>query len=290
MPDALSVPVPAARQQFGLGLFAGVACLMDIVLLQGWLQGRHAMLEVIALHTGLAIGLGALAMLARRRFSQPILVRVILLILFGPLGGPALMIAAPAAPASRRKEAGPAPATASRTAGPVSADDIYDRIVQGRRHPLPRSPLCSLLQTFAAGSFPQQQEAIAAMSRAYHPDMRPALSAALASPTPAIRVQAAAVYAKLRRTYETRAKELLGSGRSADPPCGPGLAAECLTVAESGFVDPETVRALKDVSARLAVSSRSLALPAAQGPEAPAPWPALRPLPRLKRHACGGLG
>lgn len=290
MSDVLSGAVPATRPQFGLSLFAGIACLMDIVLLQGWIQGRLAMVEVIALHTGLVLGLGALAMLVRRQFSQPILVRVILLILFGPLGGPALMIAAPAALASRRDEVRAQSASAARTEAAPSADDIFDRIEQGRRHPLNGSPPRSLLKTLAAGSLHQQQEALAAISRAYHPDMRPALAAALASPTPALRVQAAAVYAKLRGTYEARAKELLALGKTGDLPADPALAAECLTVAASGFVDPETAGLLKDLSAQLADSSRSPDPSAARMPEAPVAWSGLKPLPRLKRHACGGLG
>lgn len=290
MAEVQSGSTPVPRLDFGPSLFAGLACLMDILLLQGWLRGQSAMIEVIALHICFALAIGAVAMLVRRGVSQSILVRVIILILFGPLGGPALMIAMPAASASRPEKAGAAPATARPSANPVSADDLFDQIMQGRRHPLPQRPFSSFLKTFTAGTFNQQQEAIAAMSRSYHPDMRPALGAALASPIPALRVQAAAVYAKLRSTHEARAKELLVLSKTDDLPSAPDLAADCLTVAESGFVDAETQSLLRKLSARLAGSTPPHASPPAQRHASQMLRPALQPAPRLKRYACGGLG
>lgn len=79
-------------------------------------------------------------------------------------------------------------------------------------------------------------------------------------------------------------------GKTGDLPADAALAAECLTVAGSGFVDPETAGLLKDLSARLADSSRSPDPSAARKPDVSVACSGLQPLPRLKRHACGGLG
>lgn len=289
MSEVLPAPAVARRVELGPSLFAGLACLGDIVLLRGWLSGQFAMVEVIALHSGLALALGALAHLAQRRPSQSVLVRVLVLLLFGPLGGPALMIAAPAAHAARRPAADAVTGAASRVTSTSRTEDLFNQIRQGRRHPLPQQPPGGFLEIFRAGTLQQQQEAIAAISRAYHPEMRPALGAALASPVPALRVQAAAVYAKLRGTHEARAKELLASGEAGVPPSAPDFAAECARVAQSGFVDGDTQRRLRELSLK-------------PGPSAPSPvsvpdqrlprWEAetvLQPAPRLRRYACGGL-
>ena len=90
-------------------------------------------------------------------------------------------------------------------------------------------PAPAFLDRLACGTLDQQQGAIAAISRDYHPNMRPALMAALASPVPALRVQAAAVFARLRGTYGERAKALLA--------CEDASAQDLQEVAASGFVD-----------------------------------------------------
>jgi len=273
----------------GAPLLTGLAALGDILLLQAWLNGDLLMIAVMALHLGLTLAFGALFWLLCGRSTSPVLASFAIMALFGPFGGPVLMmigpgVVAPAARAARPRRRAPSPEQPRD-----AAEDLFDQICQRRRHPLPRDGMAGFLHTFEAGTLRQQQEAIAAISRAYHPDMRPALSAALASPVPALRVQAAAVYAKLRGTYGNRAKEILADpGQSRDR-------AAILEVAASGFVDEDTCGRLLALAAedRSPVPDPTLPDPTLPNPTLPAPTlprrPALEAMPRLKRYSCGGL-
>lgn len=275
----LAVSLPRGT---GLGppLLTGLAALGDILLLQAWLGQGLLMILVMALHLCLALAFGALSWLVCGQSRSRALASFAILALFGPFGGPVVVMIGPghvpaatqAAPARRR--------TLSPAQPRDAADDLFDQICQRRRHPLPQDGMAGFLQTFRVGTLRQQQEAIAAISRAYHPDMRPALSAALASPVPALRVQAAAVYAKLRGTYGNRAKEILAdAGQLRDR-------AAILEVAGSGFVDENTCGKLLD----LAAQDRPLLLvPPLPVPPAPSRRRALGAVPRLKRYSCGGL-
>ena len=270
----LAVPLPRSPGA-GRSLLTGLAALGDILLLQAWLGGDLLMTAVMALHLGLALAFGALSWLLCGRSASPALAGFAILALFGPFGGPVLMMIGPGHASPATPLAGDARPALPPAPPRDAAEDLFDQICQRRRHPLPRHGTAGFLHTFQAGTLRQQQDAIAAISRAYHPDMRPALSAALASPVPALRVQAAAVYARLRGTYGDRAKAIL-----ADPG-QPRDRAAVLEVAASGFVDDET-------------SARLLDLAAQDGPAAPAipvppRRPALQPMPRLKRYSCGGL-
>lgn len=241
---------PVAARGLHSGLFVGLACLGDLLLLRAGLLGQLAMTSVMALHVVLALLLGAWDRIARGRLSQATLVRVVLLLLFGPLGGPALMVLTATA-RQRAAKAAPLAALPMQAVAAGSPHDLYEQIRQGRRHPHPQQPLSSFHETFLTGSLHRQQAAIAAISRSYHPHMRPALAAALASPVPALRVQAAAVHARLRGGFQARAKELLALDGDA-PVHDRALAGECERVAASGFVDARTEARLLDLSARLA--------------------------------------
>ncbi|MTE01485.1 hypothetical protein GIY56_14445 [Paracoccus sp. YIM 132242] len=271
MARELARPLPRSAG-FAPSLLTGLAALGDILLLHAWLVHDLLMIAVMALHLCLALAFGALARLVCGQTPSRALAGLAILALFGPFGGPVLMMIGPAPVALDR----PAVPVAGRPLSPLpprdAADDLFDQIRQHRRHPLPGDGVPGFLQTFRTGTLRQQQEAIAAISRGYHPDMRPALAAALASPVPALRVQAAAVHAKLRGTHGARAKAML-----ADPGQARDRAA-LLEIAASGFVDEDTCARLLDLAAE---DSPSVAAPPMR--------PALAPPPRLKRYSCGGL-
>jgi hypothetical protein len=69
--------------------------------------------------------------------------------------------------------------------------------------------------------------------------MHPALMAALRSTTPAVRVQAAAVFAKLRERFGSEARRLLSEGP------GGADAAQAGALADSPFLDAATASALR---------------------------------------------
>ncbi|WP_176562839.1 hypothetical protein [Paracoccus liaowanqingii] len=270
----------AAARPWAFGLapavLTGLAALADIVLILGWLAGDLSATAVLGCHLALVAAVAGAARLVCREAPSEGLVRVVLLLLFGPFGGPVLMIAAPGPAATDTALRGtPRP----RGARPRdAADRLHDQIRQGRRHPLPQIAAPAFLDRLAGGTLDQQQQAIAAISRSYHPDMRPALMAALASPVPALRVQAAAVFARLRGSYGAQAKALLAR---------PDAPAQALRdVAASGFVDADTCALLR------AALLRSEEDRAAQmsGAATAAFRPALLEAPRLRRYACGGVG
>jgi polysaccharide biosynthesis protein PelE len=290
MPDIFAM----APRRAGIysSFLVGLAALGDILLIQAWLSQDLSMILVIAFHLGLALAFGILSALLCPRPLSATVASFVILVLFGPFGGLALMMIAPGLGLPQAR------ILSSRTAYQFSrdpqlhdaADKLFDQICQRRRHPLSGNAVSSFLKTFRSGTLHQQQEAIAAISRNYHPDMRPALSAALASPVPALRVQAAAVYAKLRGTYGTRAKDLLDQAEREDH-ARPALDANAfLEVAASGFVDNETREKLLFLASKLKEENTPPSVPSAS---ASGPGPSrsmLRAMPRLKRYACGGLG
>jgi hypothetical protein len=267
-------------------VLAGLAALVDILLIRAWLAGDLPMIRVMALHLCLSLMFATAWFLCHRSLSTT-LASGAFLILFGPFGGIVAMVLALGRDVSVARQPLPAPGR-----GPVqprphdAAELLFEQISQRRRHPLPAAAVPDFLTTLRSGTLDQQQNAIAAISRNYHPDMRPALNAALASPVPALRVQAAAVYAKLRGTYGSRAKELLARGQMGGEAAPDATA--CLEVADSGFVDDAT----RDLLRQRALSPRAvqdMPPPASVAAARPA-RSILRTTPRLKRYACGGLG
>ena len=228
-----------SRAANGLALLALSAslCVVDVLAIRDWAAGSRSSTDVLLRH-GMAIaGLVAICGAVRRGLPDDVLRWTAKAVLFGPLAGFALLIEQVAlllplgtASATEPDRPPPAPAFAG----------LVDDIREGRRHALDGDLPDPLKTTFAADDLPLQQRMIGSISRHYRPEMREGLRAALASDVPAIRVQAAAVYAKLRGRFETQAKELLaleGAARTA-------AAGEALEVARSGFVPSESADAL----------------------------------------------
>ncbi|TNC74979.1 hypothetical protein [Rubellimicrobium roseum] len=247
---------------------------VDISLAWFWIVDTLSTAQVVAAHAA-AVGLaGGLALRLRRPDRTDIAAALLMALLLGPLGGVALVIG----DLGRGGEPAPIARPAPRVAPPSRAELVHAEILQGRRPRVGASVPRPFSQVFASGSLARQQEAIAAISLGYRPQMLPALRLALASEVPALRVQAAAVFAKLRGSFGERAKALRAAAVAG--PLPPDLAAEAEAVAASGFVDPDTAAELRAQAARVS--------------GAPADRPRrsrdalLRP-PRLKRHSCGGV-
>lgn len=153
----------------------------------------------------------------------------------GPLAGPVMLLAA-AGPARRNIRIAVEPAP--EVPVPTGAELICGEIAEGRR-PLARSlAMPSLAEIFTSGKLADQQTALAAIVRQYSPELRAALNLALASDIPAVRAQAAAVFAHLRDTFATRARALAAGETGLS---GAELEAEIGSVVASGFIDPATL-------------------------------------------------
>lgn len=143
----------------------------------------------------------------------------------------------------------------SQTANASAAEAVYAQIVAGRR---PRRDRCrphSLLKAVESGELETQQFAIAIISQRYEPEMFHALTCALKSATPAVRVQAAAVYAKLRERSQAEARTILETSDRLYIDAAAGyesrrlaVAERCRRLANSGFVDDEICHELRQLA------------------------------------------
>lgn len=229
----------------GLALIAlsAALCAVDLLAIRDWGAGERTSADVLLRHGMAVAGLVAICWAILRRFPDAVLRWTTKAILFGPLAGPVLLIEQvalllPMGTAADIRGARPPDVPAFR--------GIVDDIRDGRRPALDGDLPEPFEAAFAAGDLALQQRLIGSISRHYRPEMRDGLSLALASDVPAIRVQAAAVYAKLRGRFEARAKTLLaleGEARAA-------AAGEALDVARSGFVPPEIADVLFAMAAR----------------------------------------
>uniref|UniRef100_UPI001A90C724 hypothetical protein n=1 Tax=Paracoccus shandongensis TaxID=2816048 RepID=UPI001A90C724 len=95
---------------FAPGLLTGLAALGDILLLKAWLAQDLLMITVMALHLCLALAFGGLSWVTNGRSASPALAGTAILALFGPFGGPVLMMIGPgAAPRATRTAPGGRP-------------------------------------------------------------------------------------------------------------------------------------------------------------------------------------
>lgn len=270
--------------------------VLDAAGLSLWMADWISTPQLFGLHL---LGVGVLlviSVLLSRETILPALSEAGFCLLAGPLGTLVLQIArlGRVLPATNPENLGE---TDDYLLRPVSVPDaIHEMHVQGRRS----KPQATKDQTYADiirhGDLPRHNEIIAAISRNYTPEMYPALSLALGSSSPALKVQAAAVFSKLRRTMGDAANDLLATNLATLPP---DAVKDCyerlLNVARSGFVDANKVQALR---AR-AVEIEALGL--VEGFVSDPPKQSahhtgqhLRDMrkrgPRVKRYSCGGLG
>lgn len=264
---------------FGTQPLAIVMVVVDLVLVARWVAGETTTMLVLLSHAVITLVLCALAWVLQPINRMDTLGAMMTCLLMGPIGGFILVIVNLGI-SSRHRVMAPQTARAAMTS---SADNLHAQIDQGRRRRLTGATATSFFSIFCSGSLARQQDAIASISLGYSAEMMPALQQALASDIPAIRVQAAAVFAKLRGEFSERAKAVLQSTALGAPSAA--LVLEAHLVARSGFVDDETAAALLGLSPDLElprISQRRAPLKQQQGD------PLLRP-PRLKRHSCGGV-
>jgi hypothetical protein len=267
--------------------------VIDLMIVHAWRVGSLGTPQSLSAHilAVVAVG-GAMLLLPGTRIRTAVSLLVCLLL--GPVGGIVLVVSD-----LGRVRQDPQPAHVDVPAA-SRAERLHAEILQGRRRRGRGRPTASFATVFASGTLAEKQAAVAAISLSYRPEMLPGLRLALASDVPAIRVQAAAAYAKLRGSFIERAKAALAAAARGDG--GETLVAEAHAVATSGFLDAETVSALVELTQRARTpghgarkrtreplkSDGRQATPAPDTPVRRLRGGALRP-PRMQRYSCGGV-
>lgn len=126
-----------------------------------------------------------------------------------------------------------------------------DHIAIGRSADLGAPPPEPYSRLFTSGSVADRQNALGMIARHFHPDYLPALSAALASPDAVVRVQAAAVAAKILPDLETSVRRRLDDLDSAGTATSSILEAvgDLKKCAASGLLPETEVRRIRAAAA-----------------------------------------
>ena len=245
MSDAI-IPheLPTGVTRFLVWVTRVAAACAELWRANAWLLGLASPAELVSMHLAIVGAFFGMVWLTHREAAAALLVDAAMLFLTGPLAAVGMIM--------RRRGRPVVLAVARTTTAPVSAaESLYSDIVAGRRPRRDPSNQLSILDRLSSSDLATQQFAVAAISRNYRPEMHAALMAALQSPTPAVRVQAAAVFAKLREHFTSEARRLLQSSASnaADVETLPRrsqTAAACRELARSPFLDDAVTRALMD--------------------------------------------
>lgn len=144
----------------------------------------------------------------------------------------------------------------SAAGGVLPETAMHDRIAAGRvlnwESPAPHN----FLDVIENGSLTDRQEALGLMARTFHTDFAPALQAALRSPEPVVRVQAAAVVARVRADLKLRIKSLLSAERSRPVAASaPRTAAELTRYANCALVDRAEQERCRFAASRILLTS-----------------------------------
>jgi hypothetical protein len=135
----------------------------------------------------------------------------------------------------------------ARIANSISTDPVAqlcEHVAVGRAADLGDEPPVSYVDAMREGAIAERQTILGIIARSFHPDYLPVLRAALDNPEPVIRVQAAAVAARIRSGLKQTVDRLLEACRN--PPLDVGerlaLASTLELCTRSGLVDAITAR------------------------------------------------
>lgn len=277
-------------------IVSGAMIAIDTSALSLWLADRISTPQLFAMHV-FAVGfLLGLFILLNRRARLPALLEAGFCILAGPLGTLILQIARLGQVLSATDMDDLEDLDNEQSKQVSVPDAIHEMHIQGRRS----KPILAEDQSYADiirhGDLLRHNEVIAAISRNYKPEMYPALSLALGSSSPALKVQAAAVFSKLRRTLGEAANSLLATDLATLPPeTAQDYYDRVLNVARSGFVDAGKAQDLVARARAIEVSgllpTAPLVLPNSDALHARQIQRDMQKQgPRLKRYSCGGVG
>ena len=159
----------------------------------------------------------------------------------------------------------------ANASGNDRATAMHDRVMAGRVVRFDDRTPHDFSEIIATGTLTERQAALGLMARRFHTDFAPALALALRSPEPVVRVQAAAVVARVRGDLKVRTKTLLASanGDGAVQSASLAEAAELLRLADCAFVDradgARCRRGADNILAKALSTGRGVTIEAAHG-------------------------
>lgn len=231
-----------------------IATALDLALWLGVASGRIGIVAATGLHVALVAGMAALA--ASLAASQgaggraaglpwPFLYSCLLVL--GPLGGLGCAALASTAPDSETVSPSLA-AWYERLAPPREVDpasELHERLCCDRAPRLSAASPLRFAHIMREGALGEKQSVLGLIGLKYTPEYLHVLKLALASSTPSVRVQAAAVHTKLREHYKRRYKAGLAclATPSAEAVARLASTGDLLTAIESGFLEAGEVRA-----------------------------------------------
>jgi hypothetical protein len=221
MSSTSSSPLGAARSHDATVLAAALAFVAELILAVATWADVLSLGVALVGHVAVCVVLG---LWFRRRVTDDVLMPGFLMLvvaLSGPIGAAGMLLLA-GRMTRRRPDTTLLAAWYDRIAHATELDQtarLAGAIGNGRavdaRASLPGS-FATLLQSGAIG---EQQTALGIIARNFDPEYLPALKSALASSKPVIRVQAAAVAARLRPEIKARvARAIEGSGSMCSEP------------------------------------------------------------------------
>lgn len=241
-----------------LALVAAIASLVELgsVVVSELLGLPVAWL--VAVHCGVVAGLVLWLVRLERRGDDLRLALVLVLatLVAGPIGATLSLLSLPLA-GWRPAKAALLDAWYRRIAEAAAVDDaarVAADVATGRAIDISAAVPRPFAEVVQSGTLAERQTALGLIARKFHPEYSGALDAALRSAEPVVRVQAAAVAAKVRRDLQARVRALVdeaGPG-GAEPRRAMLIAAELSSSLRSGLLDEgdriraaEVVRRLK---------------------------------------------
>lgn len=134
---------------------------------------------------------------------------------------------------------------------------IFDRIASGRVPNLDAPAPKNFLEVVNNGSLEERQKALGLIARRFHPDYTPVLEAALNSPEPVVRVQAAAVVARVRDNLKATIKLLTGSNETLTVAGAIERAALLQALAKCNLVSSQSQTSCRETALRILQNAMS---------------------------------
>jgi hypothetical protein len=214
---------------------------LDLALWCAMAFGRVNLANAVVVHIGLVV-VAVLPMWKARLDDHSLAAfGMLCLLVAGPVGGVGVLAMMHGVSRIKRDD-GLLTAWYERISAPAEIDppaELHEKLVTGRA----ARPIAAQVRQFAnvlrEGNDPEQQAMLAFICLRYHPDYHHVLHLALASPMANIRVQAAAIFSKLRERYKVLLKRCLAACDESglEPQQMLEIAQDLLAALESGFLD-----------------------------------------------------